>query len=83
MKQTFLSFISSAIFLIIFSAGSTAHACAVCFGGQENVVGPMTMAILFLLVLLLAVLGAFVGFFFYLKKQAQNPLPPYLEATQS
>jgi hypothetical protein len=57
------------------------HACAACFGPAGNdVIGAISLAILFMLALLLGVLGGFICFFFYLKRQAEAPPPPYLEA---
>jgi len=52
-----------------------AHACSVCFGKAGS---PMTEAangaIIFMLALLVAVLGSFIGFFVYLARKARNPL---------
>jgi hypothetical protein len=82
MKRTnALSRIAPLALALLFLPGSSARACSACFGAPgSDVAGNMSIAILFMLVLLLGVLSAFVCFFFYLKKQAQAPTPPYLEA---
>lgn len=52
-------------------AAPSARACAVCFGAPgSDVNNAMAMAIFFMLLVLAGVLGAFITFFFYLKRKA-------------
>lgn len=54
----------------------SAQACAVCFGAPgSNVNDAMAMAIGFMLLILFAVLGLLITFFFYLRRRASASLP--------
>ena len=67
---------------VAWSATTSAQACAVCFGAPgSNVNDAMAMAIGFMLLILFAVLGLFISFFFYLRRRANAPLPDYAELT--
>lgn len=68
--------------LPILAAAPSARACSVCFGGADsNVNQAMSMAILFMLGILVVVLGMFVGFFLYLWKKASAPEPDHAPTT--
>ena len=52
---------------------SSLLACPVCFGAEEtSMIDGAKLGILVLLVITLAVQGAFVGFFLYLRKRAKR-----------
>lgn len=52
---------------------STALACPACFGAEEtSMIDGAKLGILVLLAITLAVQGAFVGFFLYLRKRAKR-----------
>jgi heme/copper-type cytochrome/quinol oxidase subunit 2 len=58
---------------VLFGGSSTVFACPMCFGAQESsLIDGAKLGILVLLGITLAVQGAFVGFFFYLRKQAKR-----------
>ncbi len=51
----------------------TILACAMCFGAQESsLIDGARLGVLVLLAVTLAVQGAFVGFFLYLRKRARH-----------
>jgi hypothetical protein len=60
--------------LAVVLVGSTrVLACPVCFGAQEtSLVSGTKLGILVLLIVLLAVQGAFAGFFLYLRQRAKR-----------
>lgn len=61
---------------IAWIATPSAQACAVCFGAPgSNVNDAMAMAIGFMLLILAAIFGFLVAFFFYLRRRANAPLP--------
>lgn len=63
----------------VLAAPGTARACAVCFGAPDDKVnGAMAVAIIAMLIVLAGVLGALVGFFVYLARQARRA-EPYVE----
>ena len=60
---------------MVIGGSSSALACPVCFltGAEEtSIIDGTKLGILALLVITLAVQGAFVGFFFYLRKRAKQ-----------
>jgi hypothetical protein len=58
--------------LVLLGSGSLL-ACPVCFGAEEtSMIDGAKLGILVLLVITLAVQGAFVGFFLYLRKRAKR-----------
>lgn len=62
---------------IVFSAPRSTFACAACTGRSDDAVAEgLNAAVLTLLLVLLAVLGAFVSFLAYLIRRAsKHPLP--------
>ena len=57
---------------IVLGGSSNVLACPVCFGAEEtHLIDGTRLGILVLLVITLAVQGAFVGFFLYLRKRAK------------
>ena len=57
---------------IVIGGSSSAFACPVCFGAHEtSIIDGTKLGILVLLAITLAVQGAFVGFFLYLRKRAK------------
>jgi hypothetical protein len=58
---------------IVMGGSSSVFACTVCFGAEEtSIIDATKLGILALLGVTLAVQGAFVGFFFYLRKRAKR-----------
>ena len=58
---------------IVIGGSSSVFACPVCFGAAESsLIDGAKLGILALLAITLAVQGAFVGFFFYLRKRAKR-----------
>ena len=58
--------------ILTIGGGSSAFACPVCFGAEEtSMIDGAKLGILALLGITLAVQGAFVGFFLYLRKRAK------------
>jgi hypothetical protein len=58
---------------MIIGGSSSAFACPVCFGALETgMIDGAKLGVLVLLVITLAVQGAFVGFFVYLRKRAKR-----------
>lgn len=58
---------------IIFGTASSALACPVCFGAEEtHLIDATKLGILVLLGITLAVQGAFLSFFLYLRKRAKK-----------
>jgi heme/copper-type cytochrome/quinol oxidase subunit 2 len=59
--------------VLVLGGSSRAFACPVCFGAEEtSMIDGTKLGILVLLVITLAVQGAFVGFFLYLRKRAKR-----------
>ena len=57
---------------IVLGGSSSVFACPVCFGAAEtSIIDGTKLGILVLLAITLAVQGAFVGFFLYLRKRAK------------
>ena len=58
---------------IAIGGSSSVFACTVCFGAEEtSIIDATRLGILALLGITLAVQGAFVGFFFYLRQRAKR-----------
>jgi hypothetical protein len=58
--------------VLVFGGSSTAFACPVCFGAEEtHLIDGTRLGILVLLGITLAVQGAFLAFFLYLRKRAK------------
>jgi heme/copper-type cytochrome/quinol oxidase subunit 2 len=58
---------------VIVGGGSSVFACPVCFGAEEtSLIDGTKLGMLVLLAITLAVQGAFVGFFVYLRKRAKR-----------
>jgi heme/copper-type cytochrome/quinol oxidase subunit 2 len=58
---------------VLVGGSSTVFACPVCFGAEETaLIDGAKLGILVLLGITLTVQGAFVAFFFYLRKQAKR-----------
>jgi hypothetical protein len=58
---------------LLIAASSSAFACPVCFGAEEtSMIEGTQLGILVLLAITLAMQGAFVGFFLYLRKRAKQ-----------
>jgi len=71
-QARFLSFAATTAAFVI-GGGSTVFACPVCFGADEtSMVAGARIGALVLLAVTFAVQGAFVGFFFYLRKRAKR-----------
>jgi hypothetical protein len=59
--------------VLLLGSSSSAFACPVCFGAEEtSMIDGAKLGILALLGITLAVQGAFVGFFLYLRKRAKQ-----------
>jgi heme/copper-type cytochrome/quinol oxidase subunit 2 len=59
--------------VIILGGGSTIFACPMCFGAEEtSIIDGTKLGVLVMLAVTLAVQGAFVGFFLYLRKRAKQ-----------
>jgi hypothetical protein len=59
--------------LVTVGGSSSALACPVCFGAEETtIVDGTKIGVLVLLAVILAVQGAFVTFFLYLRKRAKH-----------
>jgi ascorbate-specific PTS system EIIC-type component UlaA len=58
---------------LVIGGSSSALACPVCFGAAEtSIIDGTRLGILVLLAITLAVQGAFLGFFLYLRKRAKQ-----------
>jgi hypothetical protein len=58
---------------IVIGGSSSVFACPVCFGAHEtSIIDGTRLGILVLLAITLAVQGAFVGFFLYLRQRAKR-----------
>ena len=57
---------------VVVGGSSSVFACTVCFGAHEtSIIDATKLGILVLLAITIAVQGAFVGFFLYLRKRAK------------
>jgi heme/copper-type cytochrome/quinol oxidase subunit 2 len=58
---------------VVIGGGSNLLACPVCFGAEEtSLIDATKLGIVVMLAITLAVQGAFVGFFLYLRKRAKR-----------
>lgn len=58
---------------VVFGGSASVLACPLCFGAQEtSLVSGTRMGMLVLLVIILAMQGAFAGFFLYLHRRAKR-----------
>jgi heme/copper-type cytochrome/quinol oxidase subunit 2 len=58
---------------VLIGGSSSVFACPVCFGAEEtSMIDGTKLGILVLLAITIAVQGAFVGFFVYLRKRAKR-----------
>ena len=58
---------------VVIGGSSSVFACPVCFGAEEtSMIDGAKLGVLVLLAVTLAVQGAFVGFFLYLRKRAKR-----------
>lgn len=58
---------------MIIGGGSSVFACPVCFGAEENsLIDGAKLGVLVMVAITLAVQGAFVAFFLYLRKRAKR-----------
>ena len=72
-RRRFASTALSTIAAILIGGSSTVFACPVCFGAEETaLIDGAKLGILVLLGITVAVQGAFVAFFLYLRKQARR-----------
>ena len=59
--------------LVLIAGRATVFACPVCFGAEETpLIDGAKLGVVVMLGITLAVQGAFVGFFFYLRKRAKR-----------
>ena len=59
--------------LVVIGGGTSLLACPMCFGAEESsLIDGAKLGILVMLGITFAVQGAFVGFFFYLRKRAKQ-----------
>jgi heme/copper-type cytochrome/quinol oxidase subunit 2 len=71
-QARFRRFAAAVAALIVFGSSSLL-ACPVCFGAEEtSIIDGTKLGVLVMLVITLAVQGAFVGFFLYLRKRAKQ-----------
>jgi heme/copper-type cytochrome/quinol oxidase subunit 2 len=62
-----------AVTALVIGGGSSVLACPMCFGAEEtSMIDGTKLGVLVMLAITLAVQGAFVGFFFYLRKRAKR-----------
>jgi hypothetical protein len=58
---------------VVIGGSSSLYACPVCFGAEETpLIDATKLGIVVLLTVTLSVQGAFVGFFFYLRRRAKR-----------
>jgi hypothetical protein len=70
--------------LVAIAGGTRLLACPVCFGAEETtMVAGTKLGVLVMLVITLAVQGAFVGFFLYLRNRARRIADVELDAEWS
>jgi hypothetical protein len=76
MKKTFnlgLTRVFALAGAMVIGGSSSVFACTVCFGAAEtSIIDGTRLGILVLLAITLAVQGAFLGFFLYLRKRAKQ-----------
>ena len=68
-----MTWVLTTVAAIAIGGSSSVHACTVCFGAVESsLIDGAKLGILVLLAITLAVQGAFVGFFLYLRQRAKR-----------
>jgi hypothetical protein len=68
-----ITLILTTVAAIVMGGSSSVFACTVCFGAAEShIIDATKLGILVLLAVTLAVQGAFVGFFLYLRQRAKR-----------
>jgi hypothetical protein len=66
-------FIVACLFLVLFGGSTSLLACPVCFGAEETtMIAGTKLGVLVMLGMTLAVQGAFVAFFIYLRRRAKR-----------
>ena len=69
---------------ILIGGGTSVLACPMCFGAEEtSMIDGTKLGVLVMLGITMAVQGAFVGFFFYLRKRAKRIAEIELDAEWS
>ena len=69
----FRHLVATVLAVVIAGGGATVFACPVCFGAEETpLISGAKLGILVMIGLTLAVQGAFVAFFLYLRKHAKD-----------
>ena len=69
---------------VMIAGGSSLLACPVCFGAEETgMIDGAKLGVLVMLIITLAVQGAFVAFFIYLRKRAREIADSDLDAEWS
>ena len=77
-------FMFTTVAALVLGGGARVFACPVCFGAEETaMIDGTKLGIAALLAITLSVQGAFVGFFFYLRKRAKQIADIELEAEWS
>ena len=65
--------VATVVAVVIAGGGATVFACPVCFGAEETpLISGAKLGILVMIGVTLAVQGAFVAFFLYLRKHAKD-----------
>jgi len=76
--------VATVLAVVIAGGGATVFACPVCFGAEETpLISGAKLGILVMIGLTLAVQGAFVAFFLYLRKHAKDNADMELETEWS
>ena len=71
-QGSFVRALTTATIMVI-GGGSSVFACPMCFGAEEtSMIDGTKLGVLVMLAITLAVQGAFVGFFLYLRKRAKR-----------
>ena len=64
---------AAAVLAVLIGGSTSVFACPICFGAEEtSMIDGTKLGILVLLAITLAVQGAFVGFFLYLRNRAKR-----------
>ncbi len=76
--------VATVIAVMICAGGTTVFACPVCFGAEETtLISGTKLGILVMIGITLAVQGAFLAFFLYLRKHAKDNADVELDAEWS
>jgi len=80
----FRQIVATVIAVMICAGGATVFACPVCFGAEETtLISGTKLGILVMIGITLAVQGAFLAFFLYLRKHAKDNADVELETEWS